>query len=428
MTGIETGPLVEASLCYRQGDFARGLQLVNEVIAAQPNLGVAFYLRGIILKDASEPHAAIEAFDRALALDASLDHACYHRGTARFLADDKTGALADLQRAVRLEPDFLFAVYNLGVVAVSLQRWEDATEAFTRCLDLDPANRREYVDLLVEIGRSSAQEECYSQCHRIKNRLGVLGDRARRLLIDLAATPSRTSDPLLENASLLQTDLRQVYEDMARFLHAVNQEPPEVDLIDMADLLERCLFALSPRLRCIRVERSIDGWLPEVIGDPRALGEALMNVLTNAVEACTPALADDALTATEAAHSDGRAMREPTIRIEMLAVDDVPEIPGVDSVRIEIQDSGPGIDPEVQPQIFNLGFTTKRFGSGLGLTYTERVVRAHGGRIDIGCRPGGGAAITLLLPASPVGAPNLRTLSLRSVLFEDLRPLTRRGF
>ncbi|MFC1708327.1 ATP-binding protein [Planctomycetota bacterium] len=403
-------PLTKATALYRGGLFHAALTVLEELLQRRPEMAVAHYLKGIVFKDAGNSAEAVAAFDRAYSIDPGIERIHYHRGTARFLAADKPGAFHDLSVAVKQEPGFLFAVYNLGVASVALRRWDDAKQAFGRCLELDPANRTAYVELLVEIGRSSAQEEAYSQGHRIKNMIGVVGDQHRTIRAELEQLGEAVPASLRENATRLGADLRAVYEDLVRFLRAVDQEPPDVDLIDMAELLEKCLFALSPRLRNMKVERIIESWMPEVIGDRRSLAEALVNVLTNAIEACQP--------------TEGH---EPAIAVTMGAVDDCPAVEGVDSIRIEIRDTGPGIDEEVMPHIFELGYTTKRFGTGIGLSYTERVVRAHGGRVDIQSSPGVGTAVTLVLPASPVGVPNLRTLSLRSLLFEDLRPLAARG-
>jgi signal transduction histidine kinase len=398
--------LDDALRFYSEGAFAGALEVVDEVLARDPQVAAAHYLRGLTLKDSGRDAEAAEAFDRALALDAGLERAYYHRGTARFLAGDKDGALRDLERAIEEEPDFVFAVYNLGVVAVAKRDWERAKRAFARCLELDPGNREEYVDLLVEIGRGEAQEESYAQGHRIKNLLGVVGDNYRTLQAELddAGAPA----PIRAEAARVAEELAHVYKDMVQFLRAVDATPPEVDLLDVRELVEKCLFALSPRLKNIGVERDFSPWVPDVIADRKSLAEALLNVLTNAIEAC-------------GARPDAR------VRITIKPVDAIVEVPGIDSVGIEVRDTGPGIAPEHLPRIFEFGYTTKRFGSGLGLSYADRVVRAHGGRIDVQSRPGEGAVVTLVLPASPVGAPNLRTLGLRSLLFEDLRGLAIRG-
>ncbi|HWR13364.1 MAG TPA: ATP-binding protein [Terriglobales bacterium] len=68
-------------------------------------------------------------------------------------------------------------------------------------------------------------------------------------------------------------------------------------------------------------------------------------------------------------------------------------------VSIDIKDQGPGIPPEVRDKIFNLYFTTKKGGSGIGLAMTYRVLQLHNGSLEFESRDGGGTTFHLRLPA-----------------------------
>ena len=67
---------------------------------------------------------------------------------------------------------------------------------------------------------------------------------------------------------------------------------------------------------------------------------------------------------------------------------------------IEIMDQGPGIEPELLPRIFDLYFTTKPKGSGIGLAMTYRIAQMHGGALDVASEPGAGARFILRLPVA----------------------------
>jgi signal transduction histidine kinase len=71
---------------------------------------------------------------------------------------------------------------------------------------------------------------------------------------------------------------------------------------------------------------------------------------------------------------------------------------GDGQVFIRVQDNGPGISPENLAKVREPLFTTKSFGTGLGIPAIEQIARQHGGRLDISSRPGEGACFEILLP------------------------------
>jgi signal transduction histidine kinase len=71
------------------------------------------------------------------------------------------------------------------------------------------------------------------------------------------------------------------------------------------------------------------------------------------------------------------------------------------STVIVVDDDGPGIAPEDRRRVFDLFWTKKRGGTGLGLPLAQRAVESHGGEIEVLERPGGGARFVLHLPIGP---------------------------
>jgi signal transduction histidine kinase len=106
-----------------------------------------------------------------------------------------------------------------------------------------------------------------------------------------------------------------------------------------------------------------------VVVDPAQLGQALDNLVRNAIDA-TP--------------SGGR-------------VDVAARTAGTGAV-IEVRDTGRGIEPDHLPRIFDLYFTTKADGTGVGLAVTQQIVSAHGGTIEVDSRPAAGTVFTVRLP------------------------------
>jgi signal transduction histidine kinase len=71
---------------------------------------------------------------------------------------------------------------------------------------------------------------------------------------------------------------------------------------------------------------------------------------------------------------------------------------GTDKVYIEIEDSGEGIDPKVQPNIFVPNFSTKSSGTGLGLAISKKIIEEHNGAISFTSSLGYGTTFTIMLP------------------------------
>ena len=84
-----------------------------------------------------------------------------------------------------------------------------------------------------------------------------------------------------------------------------------------------------------------------------------------------------------------------------------------DEVLIAVEDTGIGMDAELLPKIFQPFITSKkRRGLGLGLPICDRIVKAHGGRIQVASQPGQGTIFTVYLPLVPpnaVAPPHQRT-------------------
>jgi signal transduction histidine kinase len=67
-------------------------------------------------------------------------------------------------------------------------------------------------------------------------------------------------------------------------------------------------------------------------------------------------------------------------------------------VALSVEDTGVGIPPEDLPRIFDLYFTTKEKGSGIGLSMVFRIVQLHDGEVEVQSTPGGGTKFTLFFP------------------------------
>jgi signal transduction histidine kinase len=135
------------------------------------------------------------------------------------------------------------------------------------------------------------------------------------------------------------------------------------------------VFVHDPVAQRTSVERTLAPAAAD--GDPDQLRQVIWNLLANASQACG---AERGGTIRVATGSDG------------------------EGAWLRVEDDGAGIDPGDLDRIFIPFFTTKEQGTGLGLSAVERIVTAHGGRIDVASRPGEGTRFTVRLPAAAPAA------------------------
>jgi two-component system NtrC family sensor kinase len=149
--------------------------------------------------------------------------------------------------------------------------------------------------------------------------------------------------------------------------------PRERTSVDLNQIVDDTLALIEHPLTRdgLTIVTSRDRALPRIAGDPNALQQVLVNLLTNARDAIS-----------------GAGTIE--IRTEVL--------PGRHQVRLSVHDTGRGIPPEALPRIFDPFFTTKAEGTGLGLAISYGLVLDHGGTIDVDSREGYGTTFTVTLP------------------------------
>jgi signal transduction histidine kinase len=209
--------------------------------------------------------------------------------------------------------------------------------------------------------------------HEVRNPLNAVGMTAQRLQREfLAAAPEGSAEraELEELLGVMASETQRIDRIVQQFLDYARPpklapEPCDVPAL-VAGLVERTRSLAETRGVALAADVARSG---RVVADPAQLRQALDNLVRNAIDA-TP--------------QGGR-------------VDVLARAVGAGCV-IEVRDTGRGIDPDHLPRIFDLYFTTKPDGTGVGLAVTQQIVAAHGGTIEVDSRPGAGAAFIVRLP------------------------------
>ncbi len=171
--------------------------------------------------------------------------------------------------------------------------------------------------------------------------------------------------------------LDRVVQTLADFTRPLELDLRTVDLCDVADSVIE-LTGAEMAEHGVSVEAELAPVM--VRADGELLRQALLNLVLNGMEAIS-----------ENVESTGKRLLIRVSREHDLGV-------------IQISDEGAGIAPEVMPRIFDLYFTTRAKGSGIGLAMTYRIVQMHGGAMEVASEPGHGAVFTVRLPSVNVVA------------------------
>jgi len=227
--------------------------------------------------------------------------------------------------------------------------------------------------------------------HDFNNILGaILGN------VDLARQDADADSSVQVSLDEIEKAGRRARDLVRQILTFSRNEAPRREPVKLAEVVQESKRLLKVTLPPnVKLQAQIDAETPPVLADATQVGQALVNLCTNAI------------------HAIGSA--RGTVRIELGQVSlDEPQAdplglePGL-YATLTVRDTGSGIDPATLQRIFEPFFTTKQVGqgTGLGLAVVHGVMRTHMGTVDVQSTPGEGSAFMLYFPAlnAPVELP-----------------------
>lgn len=183
-------------------------------------------------------------------------------------------------------------------------------------------------------------------------------------------------DAQQEDLDVIAGEIRHIDTIVQNFLEFSRPPRLRMQTLSPSMVVDAALRLLDQRLRSygVSVRLHRPGPLPAAEADPEQLKEVLVNLVVNACEAMP---------------GGGEIVIEE--RVERAAEDRAHAV-------IRVRDTGPGIPPHIGEKVFDPFFSTKEHGTGLGLSIARRVITEHGGRLEAGAAPSGGALFTISLP------------------------------
>jgi hypothetical protein len=255
-------------------------------------------------------------------------------------------------------------------VSLSYVQTEEGTLAFAFVIDISERlafqRAARQADKLAALGTLSA-----GIAHEINNPIGIISSRVEVMLLeaeegDLPEALRKDLDVILRHARRVAA----ITQGLLSFARRSSGAHERVNLNRVAGEMLQLVQKDMSRAH-VAVTMRLDETLPDIVADANAIGQVLLNLLTNA----RGAMPDGGEITIETSH-----------------------LPAIGSVRLLVRDTGAGIPAEVLPKIFDPFFTTKPEGTGLGLAISHGIVHEHHGALDVHSEVGKGTTFTLTFP------------------------------
>ena len=221
---------------------------------------------------------------------------------------------------------------------------------------------------------STMGEVAAGLAHEINNPLTTI-----KMLINSIEDDDVISSERRHALRIIAEEINKVASMIGRFMDLTHPRKMRSEPIVIEKVIDRTMALVRPKLdgAGITVSFDIPKEIPSVVGDERQLGQLLLNLILNSINAM-PNGGTIKISAEE--HSDKESGRR--------------------YLRIKFSDTGSGISEVIINKIFNPFFTTRADGTGLGLSIVARIVESHGGYIKVRSAPGAGTTFFIDLPES----------------------------
>ena len=207
--------------------------------------------------------------------------------------------------------------------------------------------------------------------HEIRNPLNSISINLQILEEDLSAESPRSPSDLQNRVRRIRGEVERLDRILTDFRRYANLPPLTFETCDLTPLIEEVLDFNEPEAQRqnVQVSRDIQK-LPPVQLDQPQFKQALLNLIINGVQAM----------------EEGGTL---TVRAKLLN----------GGIQIDVEDTGQGIEPDQLNRIFDLFFSAKEEGTGVGLAIVKQVVEGHGGQVNVESTPGEGTKFSIRLPA-----------------------------
>ena len=205
--------------------------------------------------------------------------------------------------------------------------------------------------------------------HEIRNPLNAIGTVIQQLNRDFE--PAANEQEYHELAGLVHQEVKRINDTISNFLKFARPESMQPEDFNLDKFFNELQTGYASLAEEKKVELKIENqWNGSVKWDKGKMRQVLMNLIQNAFEAMN-----------KGGKIDVSVVSKPDQKLEL-----------------KISDTGKGIPEEIRKKIFNLYFTTKARGTGIGLSIVQQIVDQHGGMLSVESELGKGTTFSIIMP------------------------------
>jgi two-component system sensor histidine kinase AtoS len=302
---------------------------------------------------------------------------------------ERDAAIERLQYAdnvVNYETRFVSKAGEVRNVLLTVSRLRNAAGAIIGTIGIskDVTVEKRLQSKLIQSQRLVAIGEVFTGIqHSMKNMLNACKGGAYMVNTGLSTD---NPDMLVEGWAMVQEGIDRMTSMAQGMLSYVKVWVPRSERTDLAQILCEIHRVVKQTAadKGVKFRLDIPSELPPLLCDAKMIHTAVMDIVSNALDACTWKIYND--------------VEEPEIVLTAFSSSDRRE-----SI-VEVRDNGCGMTEEVKANIFTPFFSTKsKAGTGLGLSLTSRAIDVHGGTIDVESEPNRGTTFRIMIPVNGIG-------------------------
>lgn len=206
--------------------------------------------------------------------------------------------------------------------------------------------------------------------HEIRNPLNAIGIIAQRLTREFS--PDKDAEEFRELTGSMSSEIQRINKTLQEFLAYTKPTPLDLAPLDGPEIMDELNRLYQSQAQELGVHFKVESEVVTFQADRQYLKQAVSNLIKNALEA---------------------SQTEGTVTVG-LARD-------ASDVVIEVSDRGSGMEPEEITRIFDLYYSSKDMGTGVGLALTHKIIADHHGSIEVESTPGKGSCFKLRIPVKP---------------------------